>query len=71
MRKRKLFNILNHVIIDQTFRESLFTNGQQTLWKDVAVTDSVLEITTDQNRLFVMYLFGDQAAAQAAPQVYP
>jgi Zn-dependent M28 family amino/carboxypeptidase len=45
--------------------------GHQTLWKDVSIADSALEITTDQNRLFVLYLFGDEAAAQSAPQVFP
>ncbi|MEJ2759307.1 MAG: 50S ribosomal protein L11 methyltransferase, partial [Anaerolineales bacterium] len=29
MRKRKLFSILNHAIIDKTFRESLFGSGRQ------------------------------------------
>jgi hypothetical protein len=40
--------------------------GQQTLWEEVKVTYDAIDITTDQNRLFVMYLFEDAASAEAA-----
>ena len=45
--------------------------GQQSLWEEIKVTYDVVEITTDQNRLFVFYLFEDEASAQVAPVMYP
>lgn len=45
--------------------------GQQSLWEEIKVTYDAVEITTDQNRLFVVYLFEDETAAQEAPVVVP
>jgi hypothetical protein len=45
--------------------------GQQNLWEEIKLTYDTVDITTDQNRLFVLYLFEDKAAAQASPPAYP
>jgi hypothetical protein len=46
-------------------------NGQQELWEEIKVTYSTLDITTDQNRLFVFYLFEDQVTAESAVRSFP
>lgn len=45
--------------------------GQQELWGETKFTSNTVDITTDQNRLFVFYLFNDEVAAKDAPKIYP
>jgi len=46
--------------------------GQQTQWEQIKITDDGLEITTDHNRLFIIYLFLTEQDALNAPEtLYP
>jgi hypothetical protein len=54
----------------QVYTLNLVT-GQQELWEEIKVTYDTVDIATDQNRIFVLYLFEDQAAAQSASPTYP
>ncbi|MBE9524983.1 MAG: hypothetical protein IMY76_07775 [Chloroflexi bacterium] len=46
--------------------------GQQTQWNEIEVTYDTLDISTDQNRLFIIYLFLTEEDALNAPEtLYP